>query len=82
MARAYPSEAGEPAEGAVVSEPLKDVRTKVNVETWALIEAESRATGKEQAEIIREVLHGWSAQRWAVINVAHQLARGLGSAGE
>jgi hypothetical protein len=65
-----------------MSEPLKDIRSKVNGDTWALIEAESRATGKEQAEIIREVLHGWSAQKWQVIRVAQHLARSLGGAGE
>ena len=65
-----------------MSEPLKDIRSKVNGETWALIEAESRATGKEQAEIIREVLHGWSAQKWQVIRVARQLAKAAGKAGE
>jgi hypothetical protein len=64
-----------------MSEPLKDIRSKVNGDTWALIEAESRATGKEQAEIIREVLHGWSAQKWQVIRVAQQLARAAGSDG-
>lgn len=64
-----------------MSESLRDIRTKVNADTWALIEAESRATGKEQAEVIREVLHGWSAQRWSVIRMAQKLARITGHDG-
>lgn len=55
-----------------MSEPLKDIRSKVNAETWALIEA----------EIIREVLHGWSAQKWAVIKAAQKLVRAAGHDGE
>lgn len=64
-----------------MSEPLKDVRTKVNAETWALLEAESRATGKEQAEILREILHGWSSEKWRVIKVAHALLKSTGQDG-
>jgi|GEM_PF-4447044 len=65
-----------------MSEPLKDIRSKVNVETWALLEAESRACDKDQSEVIREVLHAWAAEKWAVIRVAQNLARAAGQGGE
>jgi len=65
-----------------MSEPLKDIQSKINGDTWALIEAESRVTGQEQAEIIRKVLHGWASQKWALIRVAQQLARAAGNPGE
>lgn len=64
-----------------MAEPLRDVRTKINAETWALLEAESRANGREQAEVIREILHNWSAEKWRVIRVARDLLKSTGQEG-
>lgn len=64
-----------------MSEPLKDLRTKVNSMTWALLEAESRATGRDQAEIAREILHAWAAERFRIYKVAQDLLRSTGHDG-
>lgn len=41
----------------VMSADLKDLRTKITLETHCWLEAEARATGRDKAEIAREVLH-------------------------
>jgi len=58
-----------------MSETLRDVRTKVSSKCWALIEAESRASGREQAEILREILHRWAEDRFRVVTVSQQLLK-------
>lgn len=40
-----------------MSAELKDLRTKITLETHCWLEAESRATGRDKAEIAREILH-------------------------
>ncbi len=65
-----------------MSEPLRDVRTKVSSLAWAFVEAESRATGREQAEILREVIHAWADEKHRLFTVTQQLLRGTGNAGE
>jgi len=62
-----------------MSEPLKDIRTKVSSKCWALIEAESRASGREQAEVLREILHRWADERHRLVTVAQQLLRVTGN---
>lgn len=39
---------------------LIDLRAKVSAETNAVLEALSRAGGKDKSEIVREVLHQWA----------------------
>jgi hypothetical protein len=65
-----------------MSEPLKDVRTKISSRAWAFLEAESRATGREQAEILRELIHEWASERERVHKVTTQLLKATGNEGE
>lgn len=56
-----------------VSIELKDFRGKITVETACWLEAEARATGKQQQEIAREILHEWAAKRLHAATVAQGL---------
>ena len=44
-----------------MSLPLIDLRSKITVETDAVLEAIHRSTGKDKSEIVRDVLHKWAA---------------------
>lgn len=57
---------------------LKDYRGKITAETWCVVEAEHRATGRDHSEIVREVLHGWASRK---IDAAKITARLLDSEG-
>lgn len=46
-----------------MSAELKDLRTKITVETNCWLEAEARATGRDKAEIAREVLHQYALRK-------------------
>jgi hypothetical protein len=46
-----------------MSADLVDKRTKVTRETDCALRAEELASGREQAEIMREVLHEWAVHR-------------------
>lgn len=64
---------------------LIDKRTKVTRETDCALRAEELASGREQAEIIREVMHEWAVRRIHGATVLADLLRreGLtGSAGD
>lgn len=63
---------------------LKDFRGKITPETDCVLEAESRVTGKDRAEIVREILHEWAQQRIKVHRVLqHRLVtEGLTPASE
>lgn len=56
-----------------MAEPLRDVRSKVPAETWCVIEAEHRATGRDHSEIVRDVLHSWASQRLHASSVLQRL---------
>lgn len=56
-----------------MTKALKDFRGKVTAETWCVIEAESRTSGRDHAEIVRAVLHEWAAQRIETARVTHAL---------
>lgn len=64
-----------------VAADLRDFRGKITPLTWAYVEAESRATNREMAEIVREILHGWAERRHHAATVAQRLLRSEGSAG-
>lgn len=64
-----------------MSEPLRDVRTKISSLAWAFLEAESRATGREQAEILRELVHGWADAKHEAFKVAQKLLSATGNDG-
>lgn len=63
---------------------LKDFRGKITIEADCVLEAESRVTGKERQEIVREILHEWAIQRIQGATVLHRLlhAEGLVGIGE
>lgn len=61
---------------------LRDFRGKITPLTWAYVEAESRATNREMAEIVREILHGWAERRHHAASVAQRLLRDEGIAGK
>lgn len=42
---------------------LKDFRGKITVETDAALEAESRFSGRDRADIAREILHAWATKK-------------------
>lgn len=61
---------------------LKDFRGKITVETDCVLEAESRVTGKERQEIVRQILHDWALQRIDVHSVLRRQLLAEGLAGE
>lgn len=61
---------------------LKDFRGKITDMTWCYLEAESRATGRDHSEIVRELLHEWAEQRHNVTIVAQKLMSREGSGGQ
>ncbi len=42
---------------------FRDLRAKVSVETDAVLDTISRATGRDRSEIVREVLHAWAQRK-------------------
>lgn len=61
-----------------MSIPLVDFRGKVTAETHAVLDAESRHSGRDMSEIVREILHTWAVEN---INKARLLERSLTVAG-
>jgi predicted DNA-binding protein len=41
---------------------LFDLRAKITLETYQVLDATSRATGKDKAELVREVLARWAEE--------------------
>lgn len=64
-----------------MSEPLRDLRTKVTTATDVALEAHARATGADKSEIAREVLHRWALQQLEISRVMHRLAHAEGISG-
>jgi len=60
---------------------LKDFRGKITLESDCALEAESRASGKERQEIVREILHDWAVRRIGGASVLHRLLRAEGLPG-
>lgn len=42
---------------------LRDLRAKITPRIWCFLESESRATGKDISEIVREILGDWAEVR-------------------
>lgn len=60
---------------------LKDLRAKVTARTWCFLESESRATGKDIAELVQEILGDWSAVRMHAHIEASKLLAAEGESG-
>lgn len=61
---------------------LRDFRGKLTPETACALEAEARATGKQQQEIARSILHEWAVNRVHAASVLHALLHAEGLDGE
>jgi hypothetical protein len=64
-----------------VSEELRDLRTKINAETDAVLTAISIAKGVDKAEIARDVLHTWSQEQSLVARLIQKRLRAEGIEG-
>lgn len=62
--------------------PLKDFRGKITAETDCVLEAISRVSGKDRAELAREVLHEWASDRLRERSILNRLLKAEGLAGE
>lgn len=66
-----------------MSEPLRDLRTKVSADVDQVLTAVALAAGKDKAEVVREILHQWHL---AKVREAQMISRLLpaqkGGAGE
>jgi hypothetical protein len=60
---------------------LKDFRGRITPETDCVLEAESRASGKERQEIVRDILHAWAMERIHGASVLHRLLQAEGLKG-
>jgi hypothetical protein len=60
---------------------LKDYRGRITPETDCCLEAESRSTGRERQEIVRDILHSWALERIHSATVLHNLLRAEGLKG-
>lgn len=60
---------------------LKDLRAKIAPATWCFLEAESRATGRDISELVRDILGVWARQRLNAASVAHRLLEAEGEPG-
>lgn len=65
-----------------MSIPLIDLRAKVTPEADAVLEAVSRATGKDKSEIVRDVLHKWAMAEIHASNVLQKILLREGIRGE
>jgi hypothetical protein len=60
---------------------LKDLRAKITAESDAVLEAVSRATGRDRAEIVRDVLHVWAQEKIDESMMVHKMLRAQGLPG-
>ena len=61
---------------------LKDFRGKITPLAWCYLEAEHRATGRDQSEIVREILHDWASSKHVAATVAGGLLEAEGISGD
>ena len=62
--------------------PLKDFRGKITAETDCVLEAHTRVSGQDRAELVRQILHDWAVERIHEHRVLEKLLRAEGLAGE
>lgn len=62
-----------------MSADLHDFRGKLTTRTHCALEARSQATGKDRAEIVRDILDAWAADEGHAAMVLHRnlMAQGL-----
>jgi hypothetical protein len=65
-----------------MSEPLKDFRGKLTSLAWCYLEAEHRATGEDQSEIVRDIMHTWAERKHQAAIEAGKLLKGEGLRGK
>ena len=64
-----------------VSADLKDFRGKLTPLAWCWLEAEHRISGKDQSEIVRDLVHEWALERANASIEAHRLMEAEGITG-
>ena len=64
-----------------MSAELKDFRGKLTPLAWCWLEAEHRATGKDQSEIVRDLVHAWASSKSVAAIEAQKLMEAEGIAG-
>lgn len=60
---------------------LRDLRAKITPEADQVLEAISRATGRDKSELVRDVLHEWAGKKLHEARLIHRLATREGSEG-
>lgn len=63
-----------------MSADLKDFRGKITPLAWSWLEAEHRTTGRDQSEIVRDLIHEWALLKASAAIEAKRLmeAEGIG----
>lgn len=64
-----------------MSADLKDFRGKITAETDCVLEAQSRVTGVDRSEIVRNLLHKWALERIEEARLLHQQLQAQGVGG-
>lgn len=60
---------------------LRDLRAKITPEADQVLEAVSRASGRDKSELVRDVLHEWAGKKLHEATLIHRLAIPKGSEG-
>jgi len=64
-----------------MSAELKDGRYRITALAWCYLEAEHRAGGGDQSEIVRKVMHEWALRKHRAAIEAQKLLASEGIAG-
>ena len=56
-----------------MSLPLRDFRGKISVEAEIALKAEAHATGRDQSEVARDVLHRWALEKINAAKIVNNL---------
>lgn len=64
-----------------MSADLRDFRGKITDLTWCYLEAEHRTSGRDQSEIVREILHEWAELKHRAAIEAQKLMAVEGTSG-
>lgn len=61
-----------------MADDLRDFRCRLTAESALMLEAVSKASGRDMAEIAREIVHGWYLDRLKEHEIIMRLFRGRG----